>query len=113
MAISPQTPKYNGRVSRRQKLGYDVLSDPGNRVAAGFGLRFELPEALKGVYTGAFKLSLEKYNGDDSWTLPVPARFVIASSGEIVSADADPDYTVRPEPSETIEILRSHVGASA
>ena len=106
MAISPQIPKYNGRISRRHKLSFDVLSDPGNLFARELGLAFELPEALKGVYTGTFKMSLEKFNGDDSWTLPVPARFVVDRGGTIVAADADPDYTVRPEPSATVEVLR-------
>ncbi len=109
MAISPQIPKYNGRISRRHKLGFGVLSDPGNRVAGQFGLKFEYSEALKGVYTGTFKMTLEKYNGDDSWTMPLPARFVVSTAGRIVGAAADPDYTVRPEPSETIENLRRHL----
>ena len=106
MAISPQLHKYNGRIARRQELSFDVLSDPGNRVAHSFGLVFELPEALKGVYTGTFKMSFEKFNGGDSWTLPMPARFVVDAGGTIVAADADPDYTVRPEPSATVEVLR-------
>ena len=109
MAISPQLGKYNGRISRRHKLTFDVLSDPGNGTARELGLAFELSEALKKVYTETFRMSLEKYNGDDSWTLPIPARFVIGTGGEIVSAEADPDYTRRPEPSDTVEVLRRHV----
>jgi hypothetical protein len=36
----------------------------------------------------------------------MPARFVIDGAGIIRSVDADPDYTRRPEPSRTVEILR-------
>jgi len=44
---------------------------------------------------------------DDSWTLPIPARFVIDRSGVIRAAQSDPDYTTRPEPSDTVEALRA------
>jgi hypothetical protein len=36
----------------------------------------------------------------------VPARFVIDRGGAIRAVDADPDYTRRPEPADTIEILK-------
>jgi peroxiredoxin len=42
---------------------------------------------------------------DDSWRLPVPARFVIDRDGTTRKVDVDPDYTVRPEPSETLAAL--------
>ncbi len=106
MAISPQRPEYNRRISGRHKLSFDVLSDPGNAVADSYGLKWRLPEDLRQVYL-RFPLDLAKYNGDDSWTLPVPARFVVVGDGRIGAADADPDYTIRPEPSETVEVLRS------
>ena len=37
---------------------------------------------------------------------PCPARFVIDRGGIIRAVDADPDYTRRPEPARTVEILR-------
>jgi hypothetical protein len=35
----------------------------------------------------------------------MPARFVLDRGGIIRSADADPDYTKRPEPADTILAL--------
>ena len=52
-------------------------------------------------------VDLAKANGDDSWTLPMPARFVVDAAGVIRQADADPDYTVRSEPERTLEVLRA------
>lgn len=49
---------------------------------------------------------LPEYNGDGSWELPVPARLVVDAGGVIRSADADPDYTRRPEPEATLDVLR-------
>ena len=38
-------------------------------------------------------------------TMHVTARFVIDRAGIIRAADADPDYTRRPEPAQTVEVL--------
>lgn len=54
-----------------------------------------------------FPNDLAKVNGDDSWTLPMPARFVIDTTAVIRYAAVDPDYTRRPEPAETLAALRA------
>jgi peroxiredoxin len=86
-------------------LPYEVLRDLGNRVAEAYGLVFTLPEDLQAIYT-KFGIDLPKGNGDGTWRLPVPARFVIDRGGIVRAVDADPDYTRRPEPAQTIEVLR-------
>ena len=93
-------------MATQNKLGFDVLSDSENALARKLGLVFELPEDLKKVYLG-FGADLSAYNGDDSWTLPMPARFIIDESGTIRFAEAHPDYTTRPEPADTLEKLRA------
>jgi len=106
VAISPQLPEHNRELIRTRQLTFDVLTDRGNAVAATFGLRFELPDYLRQLY-GTFPLDLEKFNGDASWTLPIPARFVIDPSGIVRAAESDPDYTTRPEPEDTLEAVRA------
>lgn len=106
MAISPQLPQHSKDVVERHRLAFPVLSDAGNRVAKQFGLVFRLADDLQQVY-GTFNIDLPKVNGDDSWTLPMPARFVIDRSGIIRAAEASPDYTHRPEPADTVEVLKT------
>jgi peroxiredoxin len=48
-----------------------------------------------------------KFNGDDSWELPVPGTFVLDRSGVVRLAFVDPDYTKRLEPSAILAALRS------
>ena len=67
---------------------------------------FSLPDDLRKLYR-KFGADLPKFNGDDSWTLPMPGRFIVARDGTIRGADVDPDYTVRPEPSRTVELLKT------
>jgi peroxiredoxin len=105
VAISPQTTPNSRRSQRENKLGFPILSDPGNEVAAAFGLRFKLPDYLIDLYKNAFKNDLAVVNGDHSWTLPMPARFVIGQDGIIAYAEVNPDYTDRPDPSEMMPTL--------
>ena len=106
VAISPQLPEHVRRIVEQHKLTFPVLSDRGNGIAGQFGLVFSLPDDLRKLYR-KFGADLSKFNGDDSWTLPMPGRFIVARDGAIQGADVDPDYTVRPEPSRTAEVLRT------
>ena len=90
----------------KHALNFHLLSDPRNDYAAQLGLRFDVPDTVKQIYDG-FGIDLPKYNGDDSWTLPVPARFVIDSGGIIRVADVDVDYTRRPEPAKTVADVKA------
>lgn len=90
----------------KHKLTFDVLSDAGNVVAARFGVNFTVSDDVKKVYLG-FGVDLEKVNADATWTLPMPARFIVDRDGATRYAQADPDYTVRPEPEHTVALLRT------
>ena len=99
VVVSPQLEKYSKQVAKKLGLTFSVLSDRGNRVAAAFGLAFSLPDNLRDVYR-SFGIDLERFNGDDAWTLPMPGRYIVDQPGNIVDANVHPDYTVRPEPSD-------------
>lgn len=107
--ISPELPARVADMATQQKLTYPILWDEKSKVAAAFGLAFTLPEDLRQVYLG-FGNDLAQRNGDPSWQLPVPARFVIDADGIVRSVEADPDYTYRPEPEVTLDALRKVVG---
>jgi len=77
-----------------------------DRRAGLLGGQVGLPEDLQAIYR-MFGIDLAKGNGDGTWRLPLPARFVIDRGGIVRGVDADPDYTRRPEPSATIEALRT------
>ena len=105
VAISPQTQSSSRKSQRDNKVTFVILSDPGNEVAARFGLRFELPDYLIALYRDTFKNDLPRTNGDSSWTLPMPARYVIGTDGVIAYAEVNPDYTHRPDPEELLPVL--------
>jgi peroxiredoxin len=86
-------------------MPFAMLRDFGNRVAEAYGLVFTLPAELQAIYLKN-GIDLAKGNGDGTWRLPIPARFVIDRQGIVRAVDADPDYTRRPDPADTVAILR-------
>ena len=104
--ISPQVARTPGETEEPKPLSFELLRDLGNHVSEAYGLAFTLPDDLREIYV-KFGIDLAKGNGDGTWRLPMPARFVIDRGGIIRAADADPDYTRRPEPARTVEVLRA------
>ncbi len=106
VAVSPQIVDDNKKLIAQRKLDFEILFDEDNQYAERLGLKHGFPDGLKDVY-GKFGIDIERSNGNPKWELPIPARFVVDASGTIRSADFNADYTVRPEPTETLSVLRS------
>jgi peroxiredoxin len=102
--FSGETHALSGQMAAKQGLTFPVVQDTGLAIARSFGLVFALPDDLKSLYQG-FGIDLPKNTGHPQWELPMPARYVVDRSGIVRSADVEADYTVRPEPSATLEML--------
>jgi peroxiredoxin len=109
VAISPQLTRHSREFRAERKLKFDVLSDPGNAVAEQYGLTWTFSPEFRELYLG-FGIDLAEYNGDDSWRLPMPGRFVVDPDKVIRYAEADPNYISRPEPAHTVEFLEEFAG---
>ena len=98
LAISPQTLHHSRALAEKLELTFAVLSDMGNQMARQFGLVFTLDEAVRGAYkqVGA---DLPRFNGTDSWELPMAGTFLVDQSGIVRLAFVDPDFTRRLDPS--------------
>jgi peroxiredoxin len=109
IAVSPQLVKHNKTMKETKNLSFEILSDPGNQIAEKYGIKFKMPEDLIKVYR-QFGLKVDEHNGDDSWTLPMPARLIIDQEGIIRYAEINPDYRDRPEPEDTLSAIREIMG---
>jgi len=112
VAIAPQDPDETLTTTEKNELAFDVLSDTACAVAESFGIAFELPDALKEIYTDLGNVLPEKNSADD-WRLPIPATFVIGQDGRLAFVDIDADYRNRAEPSEILAVLRRITSATA
>ncbi len=104
VAISQQTAPNSRKAQRQNNLGFPILSDKGGEVGAKFGVRWTAPEYLRQIHK-QLGADLTQFNGEDSWTLSMPARYVIRQDGVIAYAEVNPDYTRRPEPSDAFPVL--------
>lgn len=108
IAISPQRPDA---ARTDENFPFAVVSDEGSRVARAYGVAFDLADELQPLYA-RLGHPLPEMNGD-GWTLPVPATYVIAPSGEIVFSFIDTDYRRRLEPGEAIAAVNAAARAMA
>ena len=109
IAISPQTPHHSRALAEKLELTFALLSDIGNQVARQFGLVFTIDEAVRGAHkqVGA---DLPKFNGTESWDLPIAGTFLVDQSGTVCLAFVHPDFTRRLDPSVVIARLNELQG---
>lgn len=105
VAISPMLPDSSLDIAEKNRLAFPVLSDVGNKVAADFGLVFTVDARIQAMYLERLGNDLPRLNGDDSFTLPLPATYVIGQDGVIAYAYVNADYRLRAEPEEALAAL--------
>ena len=111
IAISPELPDNSLSTKEKNELEFEVLSDKGNQVAEKYGLVFVTPQAHQNVHY-EFDIPLPKVNGDDSWTVPIPATYIVDTDGVIVWAHTNPNYRWRAEPEAILNTLQALQTAS-
>lgn len=106
VAISPELPNNSLTMQEKHELSFPVLSDVGNVVARNYGLVFALDASLRPAYEG-FGIDIVGRNGDESYELPVPATYVLDSTGTVRYAYVNADYTLRAEPAEVLAAVKA------
>jgi len=109
VAISPQTPDHSEALAEKLELTFALLSDMGNQVARQFGLVFTIDEAVRGAHKQVCA-DLPRFNGDNSWELPMAGTFLVDQSGTLRLAFVHPDFTRRLDPSVVIARLNELKG---
>ena len=104
VCLSQQTAAENGRAQRISGVTLPILVDTGGKVASLFGVRWRMPAVLRDLHR-AGGVDLPTLNGEDSWTLPIPARFIIDRNGIIAYSEVDPDQTRRSDPRTILPVL--------
>ncbi|HIA52235.1 MAG TPA: AhpC/TSA family protein [Candidatus Melainabacteria bacterium] len=104
VAISPQLPTSSAATVLKNGLSFEVLSDVGNHTGKGYGLVYSVPKLERPFYA-LFGADLPKYNGDESFEIPLPATYIIDKSMKIRYAFVDIDYKKRLSPAEILKQL--------
>ena len=109
VVVTPELERYTRALHKKLNMSFDMLTDLHLKVAERYRLVFTLPDYLRDLYK-SFGNALDRFHDEPGFRLPIPARYVIDKQGTIRAADVNADYTIRPEPSETLRQLRTITG---
>jgi len=104
IAISPELHKFSHDSLKENNINFQTYVDLGNKAADELGLVFGLPQEYREIYR-TLNVHLNKLNGSDNWTLPIPATFIISQEGIITATYINADYTKRMEPNDILKQL--------
>jgi len=108
VVLTPELERYTRALHKKLNLPFDILTDLHLKAAKQFGLVFTFPDYLRELYK-TFGSTLDRFHDESEYRLPIPARYIVDSNGVIRAADVNADYTIRPEPSETLRLLKETV----
>ena len=60
---------------------------------------------IRSIYQ-QFGIDVPAYNGNQTFELPIPATYVVATDGRIIHSFVNPDYTQRLDPEEIMTTLQ-------
>ncbi|MFY9910054.1 MAG: redoxin domain-containing protein [Candidatus Sulfotelmatobacter sp.] len=109
VVLTAELERYTRALHKKLNLTFDILTDLHLKTAEQFRLVFTLPDYLRDLYK-AFGNALDRFHDEPQFRLPIPARYLVDKQGIIRAADVNADYTIRPEPSETLRQLRMLTG---
>ncbi|GGB59187.1 hypothetical protein GCM10011607_19780 [Shewanella inventionis] len=109
VAISPQIPDGTMTQDEISNMDFEVLSDQDAKVAALFGVAWQVPAFLSEHMRVDRKLDLDAINNGNGTILPIPATFVVDRAGKVVWRFVDVDYRTRAEPNDIIDAIRTQV----
>ena len=88
VALSPDSPENLKTTDEKHRLNYSLYSDANGDFLKALGLAFQVPEKRAEMLS-------DRSNGKNEGFLPVPAVFVIDTSGTILFEYINPDYSTR------------------
>src|SRR5271165_6415715 len=106
IAISPETSEWAGQLKTYAKAPFHILSDLDGGYALELNLLFWVGDEAQRALAGA-GVDLVQFQGSDTWTLPIPATFVVGADGVVLARFVDPDYRRRLEVEDLLGALRA------
>ena len=106
VVLTPELERYTRNLHKKHGLAFDILTDLHLKTAEEFRIVYVLPDYLRELYK-SFGNALDRFHDEPEFRLPLPARYVIDKQGIIRAADVNADYTIRPEPSEIVTVLKT------
>jgi peroxiredoxin len=105
-AIMPDQQHFTAEFKAESDAPFPILTDIDNGYAMSLSLAFWVGAEMQQLMTGA-GWDVSRYQGSNTWLLPIPATFVVGTDGEVKARFVDPDYRKRVAVEDLIAALRS------
>ena len=105
VAIVPDRQPFAAEMKSDSGVTFPILSDMDNGYAMSLNLAIWVGDEME-EYMTRIGRALPEYQGNDSWTLPIPATFVVGRDGRIKARFVDPVYRKRMAIDELIAALK-------
>jgi len=105
VAIVPEKAPFAAEMKFDSNVRFPILSDIDNGYAMSLNLAIWIGGEMRDMMVGLGR-DLPRYQGSDSWMLPIPATFVVGQDGCIKARFLDPDYRRRAAVEDLIAALR-------
>jgi peroxiredoxin len=105
VAIVPERGPFTNEMKFDSNVRFPILSDVDNGYAMSLNLAIWVGSEME-EYMTRLGNSLPKFQGNDSWMLPIPATFVVGTDGRIKARFVDPDYRKRMAIEDLIAALQ-------
>jgi peroxiredoxin len=102
VAIMPETQEFARQFKFESAVPFPVLTDLDNGYALSLNLAIWLGTEIQQLLAHQ---DMAKFHGNDGWTLPIPAVFVVDRDGIVKARFVDPDFRKRMEIDDLLAAL--------
>lgn len=104
VAITPDSPEFARQLERDSGAAFPILTDHDNGYALSANLAIWVDAAMASLIDGA-GWNVAKYQGNETWLLPIPAIFLIGRDGRVAFRHVNPDYRERADIEAMLGVL--------
>jgi peroxiredoxin len=105
VAVMPEREQFVSDLRATSNAPFLVLTDMDNGYAMSLGLAIWVGDEMQKIISERHNLA--NYQGNDTWTLPIPATFVVGQDGRIKARFVDPDYRKRMAIEDLLAAMRA------
>jgi len=104
IGVTPETGENINKTIDKTHAAFSIIQDKNYTIMKAYQVNYVVDGAMLAKLKN-YGVDLEKNNGNTDHVLPVPATYIIDSSGKIIYAHVDKDYTKRPPVSDLLKAL--------
>lgn len=105
-AIMPDRQHFAAAFKAEGEVHYPILTDIDNGYALSLNLAIWVGAEVQELMAASGR-DLPRYQGNDTWMLPLPASFVVDAEGIVRARFIDPDYRKRMAIEDLLQAVRN------